>query len=160
MLRTLLTLPLLLAIAPTVRAQDDAPIPSEVKKLMRSMVGEWTFKGSEGDRPFAGEERIRVIHQGTALLQRGFFDLGDGKKEDYTILSGWDGEKKLMVVCGVTSEGVTWTGEWKQVRDGTWVGSASGTPATFKVNADSMRYEESGDGESWVSEFTRKKKQQ
>jgi hypothetical protein len=34
------------------------------------------------------------------------------------------------------------------------VGS-SGGPAKFEVNKDTMRYEDSGDGTPWISEFTR-----
>jgi len=119
------------------------------------MVGTWVFTGSEGDRQFSGKESIRVVNNGTALLQEGHFDLNDGKKEHYVILSGWDGEKKTMIVRGFTSLGVTFTGEWKTVKKGAFVGKAEGKPAKFEVSNQTMVYEE--DGGEWISKFERTK---
>lgn len=130
-------------------------IPDNVKDHMERMVGSWTFKGTEGTRKFSGEEKIRLTNNHTALIQEGFFNLGDGKKEHYVILSGWDGDKKTVLVRGFTSEGYTWKGEWKKLANGKWQGNASGKPASFEVKADAMRYEDSANGSSWVSEFRR-----
>lgn len=146
---------LLLSISPAV-AQETTPVPDEVKKHMRSMVGAWTFSGSQGDRTFSGEEEITLTSNETALLQVGFFQLDGGKKEYYSIFSGWDGQQETVLVRGFTTMGATWTGEWKTLDDGTWIGTASGGLASFEVNAETMRYEDSGDGTPWVSEFVRK----
>lgn len=132
-------------------------IPSRVQKHMASMVGRWTFKGTEGDRKFSGAEAIRLTSNKTALIQEGYFDLKDGKKEHYVILSGWDGNRKTVLVRGFTSDGVTWAGEWKKLSNGKWQGRASGGPATFEVKGDWMRYEDSGNGTPWISEFKRRK---
>ncbi|MEL6105412.1 MAG: hypothetical protein AAFU85_05225 [Planctomycetota bacterium] len=137
-------------------AQKDS-IPTEVKSHLQSMVGSWTFSGTEGERKFSGAEVIRLTNNGTALLQEGYFDLGGGGKEHYVILSGWDGEKETVRVRGFTSEGYTWVGEWKTLKDGTWSGTASGKRATFRVAKDSMRYEDASQGTAWVSEFKRVK---
>ena len=92
------------------------------------------------------------------MIQEGYFDLKDGKKEHYVILSGWDGNRKTVLVRGFTSDGVTWVGEWRKLKNGKWQGSASGEPATFEVKDDWMRYEDRGNGSPWISEFTRKKR--
>lgn len=141
----------------SVLAQEETPIPKTFQKQMDKMVGAWTFQGSEGSRKFSGAETIRLTNNKTALLQEGYFDLGGGKKEHYVILSGWDSSKKTMLVRGFTSDGYTWTGEWKELDQNKWIGSASGGKATFEVKAGSMRYEDAGDGTPWISEFTRKK---
>ncbi|MEM6472291.1 MAG: hypothetical protein AAF802_22205 [Planctomycetota bacterium] len=144
-------------LACCVVSAESPAIPTEVKAQMLRMIGDWTFEGKDGDRGFSGEETVRMINAGTALLQQGFFDLGEGEKERYTILSCWDEEKKLMRVLGGTSEGITWDGDWKTVEGEKWIGTASGKPASFSVKKDSMRYEESGEGPKWISNFTRKK---
>lgn len=138
-------------------AQEATPIPAAVKNHMQSMVGSWTFSGTEGDRKFSGAEVIRLTNGGTALLQEGHFDLGGAGKEHYVILSGWDGDKKLVSVRGFTSNGYTWVGQWKTLKDGTWSGTASGKPASFEVKKDTMRYEDAGEGKPWVSNFKRSK---
>jgi hypothetical protein len=125
---------------------------------MESMVGSWTFKGTDGDRKFSGAETIRLTNNKTAILQEGYFDLVEGKKEHYVILSGWDGSKETVHVRGFTSDGYSWTGEWKKLSNGKWEGTASKKPATFELKGDSMRYEDSSDGTPWISEFSRKKK--
>jgi hypothetical protein len=93
------------------------------------------------------------------LLQEGYFDLKDGTKEHYVILSGWDGSSNSVPVRGFTTDGISWTGEWKTLKDGTWKGTASGGPAEFRVAKNTMRYEDSGDGTPWISEFTRSSKE-
>lgn len=155
---TTISLTLFMFLTPA-SAQELATIPSEVQKHMKNMVGSWTFKGTQGDRTFSGAEKIRLTNNKTALLQEGYFDLTDGNKEHYTILSGWDGAKKTVLVRGFTTDGVTWTGEWKKLKNGTWEGTASEGPAKFEVKKDTMRYEDSGEGTPWISEFSRKKKQ-
>lgn len=144
------------AVFSPAAADEPTKIPADVKKHMKSMVGSWTFEGHQGDRTFKGEETVRVVSGGTALLQRGFFQLTDGGKEHYVILSGWDGDEKTVHVRGFTSHGISWSGEWKTVANGVWTGTASGGRATFEVKADTMRYEDAGEGTPWVSEFTRK----
>jgi hypothetical protein len=139
----LVILALLMLLSPA-SAQELAKIPLQVQKHMESMVGSWTFKGTQGDRKFSGAETIRLTNNKTALLQEGFFDLTDGTKEHYIILSGWDGSKKTVLVRGFTTDGVTWAGEWKNLKDGKWQGTASGGPAKFEVSKDTMRYEDSG----------------
>ncbi len=136
-------------------AQEVSQIPAHVRKHMESMVGSWRFQGRQGTRTFSGAEKIRLINNKTALLQEGFFELTGGNKEHYVILSGWDGNKKSMLVRGFTTDGITWDGEWKTLKDGTWEGTASGGPAKFDVKKDTMRYEDSGDGTPWISEFKR-----
>lgn len=136
-------------------AEEESPIPINIKKHMQSMIGVWTFQGKDGERKFSGKETIKVVNNATALLQEGYFDLGKGKKEHYVILSGWDGDKKTVIVRGFTSEGFTFSGEWKKLEYRTWVGTASGSPAKFEVKDDSMRYTESSKDHKWVSEFTR-----
>lgn len=159
MLRAPCCLVALFLVAAPCDAQEMAPLPAPFKKQMESMEGSWTFEGTQGARTFSGEETIRLVNNGAALLQEGFFDLGDGNKEHYVILSGWDGTERSLLVRGFTSDGVTWTGVWKGLDDGVWKGTASGSPATFEVGEDSMRYEDSGDGTPWVSEFTRKQEE-
>ena len=139
-------------------AQDMSKIPTEIKQHMESMVGSWTFIGTQGKRTFSGEETIRLTNNNTALLQEGYFNLTDGTKEHYVILSGWDGSKKTVLVRGYTTEGLTWSGEWKRLKAGRWEGTASGGTAKFEVRPDTMRYEDAGDGIPWISEFSRKKK--
>ena len=126
---------------------------------MERMVGSWTFQGHQGNRKFSGEETIRLTNNNTALIQEGFFELKNGKKEHYVILSGWDGSKKSVVVRGFTSDGLSWPGEWKKLSNGTWHGTASGGAARFEVKKDSMRYEDAGDGTPWISEFKRRQKE-
>ncbi|HBE72441.1 MAG TPA: hypothetical protein DDW52_30265 [Planctomycetaceae bacterium] len=125
---------------------------------MEMMVGEWTFTGKEGDRAFSGRETIRRTNNGTAIIQEGYFDRGGGKKEHYVILSGWDGDQKKVLVRGFTSEGFSWVGSWTKLQDHTWIGTASENQATFEVKRNSMRYEESGEGTPWLSEFKRVRK--
>ena len=144
----------LLLNSPT-SAQELSKVPQHVQKHMESMVGSWTFKGTQGARKFSGAETIRLVNNNTALLQEGYFDLNDEMKEHYVILSGWDGSKNTVVVRGFTTDGITWAGEWKKLKDGQWEGTASGGPAKFKVKKDTMRYQDSGDGTPWISEFTR-----
>ena len=162
MLRVSLTITALFLFVSSLSAQEPASIPASVQKHMASMVGSWTFKGKAGDGKFSGEETIRLSSNKTALIQEGYFAAKrpGGKKEHYVILSGWDGGKKTVLVRGFTSDGITWTGEWKKVKNGKWVGTASGAPAKFEVKKDSMRYEDASSGkpgEPWISEFTRKK---
>jgi hypothetical protein len=133
----------------------DDVIPDAFKKQMTRMVGAWVFSGNEGDWRFSGKESVRIVNDGTALLQEGYFDLDDGKKEHYVILSGWDGEKKTMLVRGFTSLGNTFVGEWKTVKNGAFVGNAQGKPAKFGVSDQTMTYEE--DGGKWISKFERVK---
>lgn len=132
--------------------------PVELRQHMAKMVGQWSFEGVDGDRKFQGKESIRVTSNGTALLQEGHFELPGGGKEHYVILSGWDAASKSVKVRGFTSEGYSWTGEWKTLGEGTWRGTASGKPASFSVRQNSMRYEDAGDGKPWISRFTRLKK--
>lgn len=124
---------------------------------MASMVGSWKFTGTEGDRKFSGEETIRLTNNKTAMLQEGYFDLGGGKKEHYVILSGWDGDRKTVLVRGFTSEGYSWTGEWRKLSNGKWEGTVAGGSATFEAKGDWLRYEDANDGTPWVSEFSRKR---
>lgn len=144
-----------LILSSSTPAQQMSQVPPQVQKHMESMVGSWTFNGRQGARKFSGAERIRLVNNKTALLQEGYFDLTDGKKEHYVILSGWDGTKNSVLVRGFTTDGITWDGEWKTLKGGKWEGSASGGPAKFEVKKDTMRYEDSGDGTPWISEFTR-----
>ncbi|MEN0110784.1 MAG: hypothetical protein AAF805_08675 [Planctomycetota bacterium] len=137
-------------------AEDSIPIPVEVRDHMGSMVGDWTFRGHEGERTFSGEEKVRLVNNGTALVQEGFFDLGDGAKEHYVILSGWDGTLRTVLVVGFSTEGHAWEGEWTSLDGTKWIGTASGEPATFEVGEETMRYEDTGAGTPWVSEFSRK----
>ena len=146
---------LLLLPSTTAFAEEPAPIPLDVQQHMRAMVGAWTFSGRQGERTFSGEEAISLTESGDTLVQKGFFDLGGGKKEHYAIFSGWDGSKKTVLVHGFTTDGVVWEGEWKSVDGATWSGTASGQPATFEVNETTMRYEDAGDGTPWVTEFRR-----
>lgn len=145
-----------LLLTQTCTAQDSNPIPLEVRDHMGSMVGDWTFRGHQGERTFSGQEEVRLVNDGTALLQEGFFDLGGGAKEHYVILSGWDGTLRTVLVVGFTTDGVAWEGEWKSLDGAKWIGTASGGPATFEVGEETMRYEDAGDGTPWVSEFSRK----
>ncbi|MEO1618297.1 MAG: hypothetical protein AAFV88_20770 [Planctomycetota bacterium] len=144
-----------LFLSPTA-AQDPTKIPPQIQKHMESMVGSWTFEGRQGDRKFFGQETVRLTNNKTALLQEGYFDLGGGEKEHYVILSGWDGSAKTVFVRGFTTDGISWTGEWKKLKDGKWLGTASGGRAEFEVKKNTMRYEDAGDGTPWISEFTRK----
>lgn len=153
--RPSLVISILLVCLSCVNGQDPTPIPEDIKQHMASMVGAWSFQGSQGDREFSGVETIRLVNNKTALIQEGYFDLGAGKKEHYVILSGWDGTKKTVVVRGFTSIGVSWTGEWKQLVDGKWKGTASGGAATFEVKENWMRYEDAGEGTPWISIFKR-----
>lgn len=137
-------------------ADDLAPLPLKFKVHMETMVGSWNFTGHEGDRTFEGEETITLANGGTALLQQGFFQLDDGNREHYVILSGWDGERKTMLVRGFTNEGYTWTGTWDTLQNNVWTGTAEGGKATFEVKPNSMRYEDAANDDPWVSEFTRK----
>ncbi|MEM7473807.1 MAG: hypothetical protein AAF483_02370 [Planctomycetota bacterium] len=137
-------------------SQEPTSIPKDVVAHMKSMVGAWTFEGVEGERKFSGEEKVRLTNNKTALLQQGFFNGEDGKKEHYVILSGWDGDKKTVLVRGFTSSGVTFAGEWKKLSMGKWEGSANGDYASFEVKKDTMRYvEQNGEKQTWVSEFKR-----
>ncbi|MEM9351785.1 MAG: hypothetical protein AAGA92_02125 [Planctomycetota bacterium] len=145
-----------LSALPAACAQELAKIPPAFQKHLEKMVGSWTFEGHEGARKFSGEETVRLINHKTVLVQEGFFDLGGGAKERYFIVSGWDGVKKTMLVRGFTSDGYTWSGEWKKLQDGRWEGTASGGVASFEVTEDAMRYEDANDGTPWVSEFRRK----
>lgn len=157
--RTTLSIFVSLTFLSSCAADDDlATIPQHVQSHMQSMVGSWTFKGHQGDRKFAGEETIRLVNNDTALLQEGYFDLTNGEKEHYIILSGWDGDQNTVLVRGFTTDGITWAGEWKTIKDGTWHGTASDGPATFEVKRNSMRYEDAGEGTPWISNFTRKQK--
>lgn len=94
--KTLLTVASLLIVHAPIVAQETTSIPGDVKGHMKSMVGSWTFQGKDGDRKFSGQETIRLASNGTALLQEGYYDLGGGKKEHYVILSGWNGDSKLL----------------------------------------------------------------
>lgn len=95
------------------------------------------------------------MNSDTALLQEGYFDLDDGAKEHYVILSGWDGEKRTMLVRGFASLGTTFVGEWKAVKNGAFLGKAQGKPAKFKFSDQTMSYEEGGG--KWNSKFERVK---
>ncbi len=117
------------------------------------MAGSWVFSGQEGDRHFSGREKIKVVNNDTALLQEGFFDLDDGKKEHYVILSGWDAERKSLVVRGFTSEGYAFNGEWKALKNNAFIGTANGKPAKFTVGKKTMEYEE--DDGAWLMKFER-----
>lgn len=132
---------------------DSLRIPEDFSLQMKRMVGSWVFSGNEGDRKFTGHESIRIINNGSALLQEGYFDLGGGEKQHYVILSGWDAEKKALVVNGFTSDGYAFNGKWKSVSGSSFVGTANGRPAKFTVGKEAMRYEE--DGGKWVSSFER-----
>ena len=134
-------------------AQGEASIPAEFTQQFKRMVGSWVFSGNEGGRLFSGKEKIRLVNNGTSLLQEGYFDAENGTKEHYVILSGWDGDKKTVIVRGFTSAGVSFTGEWKKIGDDSLVGSANGSPARFKIGRETMVYEE--DGGKWVSKFER-----
>ena len=114
MQRAVLGLIALVILASSTSAQELSQIPPRIQKHMQSMVGSWTFQGRQGARKFSGAEKIRLVNNKTALLQEGYFDLTDGHKEHYVILSGWDGSKKSMLVRGFTTDGVTWDGEWKK----------------------------------------------
>lgn len=133
----------------------DDVIPDVFKNQMKRMVGSWVFTGEDGDRKLNGRESIRVVNDGTAIIQEGYFDLDDGKKEHYVILSGWDGEKKTIMVRGFTSLGTTFAGEWNKVENDAFVGKAQGKPAKFKVSKQTMVYEE--DGGKWTMKFERLK---
>lgn len=158
MQRVLLFILALFFFVSPASSQELTKIPSQVRKHMESMVGAWTFKGTQGKRQFSGAETIRLTNNNTALLQEGYFDLTDGEKEHYVIISGWDGSRNTVLVRGFTTDGVSWAGEWKKLNDGMWEGTASGGPAKFEVKKDTMRYEDSGDGTPWISEFSRKEK--
>ncbi len=147
---------LLLFTLPTASAQEVTKIPPAFQKHMEKMVGSWTFKGTEGDREFSGAETIRLTNAKTVLIQEGYFDLEGGAKERYVIVSGWDGSQETMLVRGFTSDGYTWSGEWKKLKDSRWEGTASGGAATFDVQKNAMRYEDANGGTPWVSNFTRK----
>ena len=134
-------------------AQVNDAIPVEFKQQFKRMVGSWVFSGNEGDRRFSGKEKIRLVNNGTSILQEGYFVAENGTKEHYVILSGWDGDKKTVIVRGFTSAGVTFTGEWKKIGDDSLVGSANGKPARFKIGRETMVYEE--DGGKWISKFER-----
>lgn len=137
-------------------AEDSLSIPINVKKHMQSMVGTWSFKGKNEGGKFSGMETIRVVNLGTALLQEGYFYHGEGKKEHYVILSGWDEAKKSVQVQGFTSDGISFKGEWNKLEYRTWIGKASENSAKFIVKDNSMKYTEfSGTKQKWVSEFTR-----
>ena len=155
MQRAVLRIIVLLLLSSSTSAQEMSQAPPHVQEHMESMVGSWKFNGRQGARKFSGAEKIRLVNNKTALLQEGYFDLTDGGKEHYVILSGWDGSKNSMLVRGFTTDGITWDGEWKTLKGGKWEGTASGGPAKFEVNKDTMRYEDSGDGTPWISEFTR-----
>ncbi len=141
---------------PSAFGDENSTIPAPFQQHMKSMVGSWYFNGKEGDHSFSGEEQIRIVNGGTALLQEGYFDVGGGKKDHYVILSGWNAETKEMLVRGFTSQGVTWSGAWKTLKDNTWIGTASGAAARFVVSEKTMRYEEN-EGRKWISRFERKK---
>lgn len=153
MIRLSLVLIIFALVCPNAVADESTSIPAPFVKQLKRMVGSWVFTGHEGDRRFSGEEKIRLVNNNTALLQEGFFNVGGGEKEHYVILSGWDGEKKKMFVRGFTSDGVTWVGEWKKIKDDALVGAASGRPAEFVVSNQTMKYEE--DGGKWISKFER-----
>ena len=155
MQRVVLGILVLVLLNSPASAQELSKVPQDVQKHMESMVGSWTFKGTQGARRFSGAETIRLVNNKTALLQQGYFDLADGKKEHYVILSGWDGSKNTVLIRGFTTDGVTWAGEWKKLKDGKWEGTASGGLAQFEVKKDTMRYEDAGDGTPWISEFKR-----
>lgn len=139
-------------------AQKELTIPVGVQKHMEKMVGFWTFEGSTGDKKFTGQETIRLTNEKTAMIQEGVIQWPD-KKEHYTILTGWDGSKKTTLVRAFTSEGVSWAGEWKTLKNGSWEGSASDEPATFSLKGDTMRYEDVSTGDSgWKAVYTRKAK--
>lgn len=154
---------LLLLVASSVAAETSAvptaEFPVEIRRHMEKMAGQWSFEGVDGERKFQGKETIRLTSNGTALLQEGYFELPGGGKEHYVILSGWDASSKTMRVRGFTSDGYSWTGEWKSLSGGKWQGTASGNAAFFAVEKDTMRYEDAGDGKRWISRFTRIKKQ-
>ena len=154
---------LLLLIASSLPAESSpalaAELPASVRQHMAKMVGQWSFEGVDGDRRFRGKEAIRLTSNGTALLQEGYFELPGGGKEHYVILSGWDASGKTVRVRGFTSDGYSWTGEWKTLNGSKWQGTASGNAASFAVEKDTMRYEDAGDGKPWISRFTRIKKQ-
>ena len=136
-------------------AQEKGAIPQNMKDQMKRMVGSWKFTGKDGERLFAGAEKIRLTNGGTAIVQEGYFNLGGEKKEHYVILSGWDGRQKTIHVRAFTSQGYTWTGQWKKLTDGKWEGTADGGSATLEVNNDSMRYEDTSKSAPWISNFTR-----
>lgn len=143
----------LLAFSHSCVAADSAHPPAAIAKQLERMVGSWAFAGSEGDRHFSGREKIRLTNDGNALLQEGYFELEDGKKEHYVILSGWDSDRGALIVHGFTSTGQTFEGDWKAVKDSALHGSANGRPAAFRVNDKTMTYEE--DGGKWISKFER-----
>ncbi|GAB5406814.1 MAG: hypothetical protein Aurels2KO_50450 [Aureliella sp.] len=130
-------------------------IPDAFKNQMKRMVGSWVFTGNGGDRKLTGKETIRIVNNGTAIVQEGYFDLDDSKKEHYVILSGWDGEKKTILVRGFTSLGTTFDGAWSKVENDAFVGKAQGKQAKFKVSKQTMIYEE--DGGKWTMKFEREK---
>lgn len=133
---------------------EDA-IPDTFRNQMKRMVGSWVFTGKDGDRELTGKESIRMVNNGTAILQEGYFDLDGGKKEHYVILSGWDGEKKTILVRGFTSLGTSFAGVWSKVENDAFVGEAQGKPASFKVSKQTMIYQE--DGGKWTMKFERLK---
>lgn len=138
---------------PALNANDGNSLPDAFRVQMQKMEGSWAFTGKDGDRQFSGKETIRIVNGGTALLQEGYFDLDDGEKEHYVILSGWDGDKQKLLVRGFTSSGVTFQGEWGSVKGNALIGSAQGKPARFGVSEQTMRYEE--DNGKWISKFER-----
>lgn len=157
MLRSLLALSIIFLTYHPAAAEENATVPKEFVLKMKSMVGSWVFNGKEGDRKFSGREKIQLVNNETALLQMGYFDLGEGEKEHYTILSGWDPDKKSLVVNGYTSESYAFSGEWKSVNGNGFIGTANGKPATFTIHKETMEYNE--DGGSWVMNFKRTEQQ-
>lgn len=151
----------LLAQSITTAAEPES-IPARIQKHLESMAGAWKYEVTWGDKRYSGEQVTKLTREKTAMIVEGY-ELMDGKKTQYVLLSGWDGHAKQMVYRGFSSDGNTWAGSWNNLSDGKWTGNAAGhwndikwkSPTELKFEANTMRYQDTTDGMSWVAEYTR-----
>lgn len=141
-----------------------ATMPAHVQEqIEKHIIGEWTYKGSWGDKRFSGEDRVRWADGKAAVITEGEEDLG-GKKNKYVYVMGWDGESQKLVGHGFNDAGETYHFEWTQLSANTWTGNGYGiyrgepwkSPAKYEFKDNWQRYEDTTDGNPWVAEFTRK----
>lgn len=157
---------LVLLVSPLALAQEGATFPAKLQKQIdESVIGEWTYEGSWGEKKFSGEDRSRWTARKTAVLSVGF-EMANGKRVNYVNLMGWDGEAKKLVHRGFNSNGETWSGEWSVLTKTKWTGKGAGlydgkkweSAATLEFKKDWQRYEDVTDGKPWIAVSSRKAK--
>lgn len=141
-------------------------MPAELRKQIDDhVIGEWSYAGNWGDQRLNGEERVTWRAGKAGVLYVGH-EVIDGKRENYVVVMGWDGEARKLICHGFLENGETTTTEWTRFSNRKWAGQwmgayrgvKSGSPATLEFKDNWQRYEDETDGKPWLAVFTRKTK--